>query len=434
MAAMIDVVGRQGAAATTVEDVVAAAGMSRKTFYRHFENKQDCLLSSADVVIDISMREVERAYTEKDVWPGRVDAALRALFRLASDHPGAVRLSLVEVGVAGAAGLERRQRWFGAFERFIADALAQGPQPSEAPELVVKAMVGGVAGVLSRRLLPNGRRLRLTPLIPDLVAWITSYRPTPATLSSALRAERSAPPTAPGPRTGGRAPGTLAPHGRRLRRRGLPRGDNNPSHSFVVHNQRERILDAVARLTAAHGYAAVKVEDIVVEAAISLKAFYEHFANKDDAFVVAYEVGHAKCLAYVEAAYDAESEWTASVHSGLWALMDFLASEPAFARIALVDVLTATPLTAERSSLGVSAFARLLVAGLDDLSATALGGQPRPSEASVDAIAGGVFEVCLNYAVADRVAELHELTPVLTYFTLAPFVGTQRAAKVISRS
>jgi AcrR family transcriptional regulator len=331
-----------------------------------------------------------------------------------------VRLSLVEVGAAGEEGLARRERWFAGFEHFVADALRHAPQPGEGSPLVVKAMVGGVAGVLSRRLVNNSRRVRLGPLIADLVGWMTAYHPTP----KAILAE----PRRLGPREpqlGGRAPGSLAPHGQLLRRRGLPRGDNNPSRSFVIHNQRERILDAIARLTAEVGYAQVSVEDIVEEAAISLNAFYEHFENKDDAFIVAYEVGHTKCLAYVEAAYAAQGEWRQSVRSGIAALLEFLAAEPAFARIALIDVLTATPRTAERSSLGVSAFAQLLVAGLGDDEA-----HPRPSEVIVDAIAGGIFELCLDHAIQADVGDLPELAPVATFVALAPFIGADEAAAV----
>jgi AcrR family transcriptional regulator len=425
-AAMIEVVGRQGGHATTVDDVVRAAGMSRKTFYRHFKNKQDCLLRTADLLIDVSLMEIERAYLQSDVWPGRVDAALRALFGLANDNPGSVRLSLVEVGAVGREGLERRERWFGEFERFIMDAVKLAPEPGETSPVVVKAIVGGVAGVLTRRLVPHGKRLRLTPLIGDLVSWMTAYHPMPAVMLSPPSGERSVA-SWPG-LVGGRAPGTLAPQGPFSRRRGLPRGDNNASRSFVVHNQRERILDAVTVLTAARGYAAVNVEDIVEEAAISLKAFYEHFENKDDAFIVAYEVGHLKCRAFVEAAYAAESDWRRSVRAGITALLCFLASEPAFARIALVDALTASPRAAERSSLALSSFAQLVTPGLKPTA-----GEARASEVTVDAIAGGVFELCLDRAIRDQITTLPELIPVSTYFALAPFIGGEEAAAIATQ-
>jgi AcrR family transcriptional regulator len=419
MAAMIDVVGRQGSRASTVKDVVAAAGMSRKTFYRHFANKQDCLLQTADLVIDVSITEVERAYLGVERWPDRVGAALGALFALANDNPGSVRLSLVEVGGAGPAGLERRERWFEEFERFIVEAIKLAPQPGEPSKLVVEAVVGGVAGVLTRRLGPQGRRVRLTPLVADLVSWITAYHPVPASILAEPRAAQRA----PGALLGGRAPGTLARQGPLRLRRGLPRGEANASRSFVVHNQRERILDAVTLLTAEHGYAAVNVEGIAEQAAISLQAFYEHFENKDDAFIVAYEVGHAKCLSFVEAAYAAEPDWREGVRAGISALLFFLASEPAFARIALIDVLTATPRTAERSSLGLSAFAQLLAPGL-------AAPPSRSSDVTVEAITGGIFELCLRCAMRGELASLPELAPIATYFALAPFLGGEAASRV----
>ena len=62
-------------------------------------------------------------------------------------------------------------------------------------------------------------------------------------------------------------------------------------------------------------------------------AFYEHFADKEDAFLVAYEVGHGKALASVERAYMAESDWRLAVRAGIGALFGFLASEPSFAHI-----------------------------------------------------------------------------------------------------
>jgi AcrR family transcriptional regulator len=224
---------------------------------------------------------------------------------------------------------------------------------------------------------------------------------------------------------GGRAPGTLAPHARLNPRRGLPRGDQNVSHSFVVHSQRERILDAVANITAADGYAALKVETIGEQAAVSLNAFYEHFEAVEDAFLVAYEVGHGKALAIVENAYVAETDWRLAVRAGLAALFNFMASEPAFARMALVDALTATPRTAERSNAGVDAFARMLVPGLEETQRE----NPLPT-VTIEAIAGGLFELCLHYALQRKIQELPELTSSATYIALTPFLGGSEAVRV----
>jgi AcrR family transcriptional regulator len=158
---------------------------------------------------------------------------------------------------------------------------------------------------------------------------------------------------------------------------------------------------------------------------VSLQAFYEHFADKEDAFLVAYEIGHAKALACAERAYAAAGEWQLGVRAGLAALFGFLAEEPAFARLALVDALVATARTAERANLGVAAFAKMLVPRVDEAP-----GRGAVSPVTIEAIAGGIFDLCLHYAFQGRIGELPELVPSATYIALAPFVGNKEAARV----
>ena len=115
-----------------------------------------------------------------------------------------------------------------------------------------------------------------------------------------------------------------------------------------MHSQRERILDEVANLVAGDGYASLTVERIVQRAAVSLQAFYEHFTGKENTFLVAYELGHAKGLSIVERAFTARSDWRLCVREDISALFYFLASEPAFAHLAFVEALTTTRRTACR--------------------------------------------------------------------------------------
>jgi AcrR family transcriptional regulator len=421
--AVIDVVGAKGYRVTTVADVIALAGVSRKTFYEHFANKQECLFAAFDFVSERVVERLRRAHSETAGWPERVEAAIRALFEGAVENPGAVRLAMLEIGAAGPAGIERRERSTERYEQFIYDAVALAPDGGAISPPAVRAIVGGLTRVLTHRVL-RGEHKRLLAQTPDLVNWAVSYYPTPHAILEPRLGQRfqTDTKTALG---GGRAPGTLARHALLTNRRGLPRGDQNVSRSFVIHSQRERILDAVANLTAREGYAELKVERIAEQAAVSLNAFYEHFADKEDAFLVAYEVGHAKGLSIVEHAYMSEPDWRLGIRAGISALFDFLATEPSFAHIALVDALTATPLTAERSSAGVSSFARMLVP-----ARTEAPGQSTPATVTIEAIAGGIFELCLSRSLQGRVRELPELTPAATYIALAPFIGGEEAAAV----
>jgi AcrR family transcriptional regulator len=434
--AMIDAIAEKGYRATRVADVIARAGVSRKTFYEHFANKQECLLVTYDIVAEEGMRRVEQAYRDADGWPGRVEAGIRALFEASIENPGALRLSLVEIGAVGPAGIERRERSVDRYVGFLRGGLELAPGEGTVSEMTLKAIIGGINRVLYRRRL-EGEDAQLLAIVPDLVSWATSYYPTPAAI---LAEPRGDPASGARPRAGrrgetagglygGRAPGTLSPHSRLNPRRGLPRGDQNVSRSFVVHSQRERILDAVANLTAAEGYAELNVEAIAEQAAVSLKAFYEHFAGKEDAFLVAYEIGHGKGLAFAERAYIAESDWRLGVRAGIAALFEFLASEPSFAHIALIDALIATARTAERSNVGVQAFARMLVPRTEEAP-----GQSPVVAVTIEAIAGGVFELCLHYALQGRIHELPELTVSATYIALAPFLGPEEATRVATEA
>jgi AcrR family transcriptional regulator len=422
--AMIDAVAENGYRQTTVADVIARARLSRKTFYEHFANKQACFLATYDQISARAIRRMEQAYEQADGWPGRVEAAIRALFEAAIENPGAMRLVLLEINAAGPAGIERREQSILHYERFIRRALEVAPGDGALSDIVLTAVIGGINRVLYRHVL-RGERSALLELVPDLVDWFASYYPTPGDILDQPGGETKDHPHSGCELEGGRAPGTLAPHPRLSRRRGLPGGDQNVSRSYVVHSQRERILDAVANLTAAHGYAELKVEAIAELAAVSLNAFYEHFLDKEDAFLVAYEVGHTKALSTAERAYAAEEEWHLGVRCGLEALFDFLAAEPSFAHIALVDVLVATARTAERSNIGVDALAQMLVPGLEEAP-----GQSAKAPVTIEAIAGGIFELCLRHALNDRIRELPELTPAATYIALAPFLGSEQAARV----
>jgi AcrR family transcriptional regulator len=420
--AMIEAIAENGYRATPVADLVNRAGVSRKTFYELFANKQECLLVTFDMVAAEGMRRVEDAYRQADGWPDRVEAAIRALFEAAIANPGALRLSLLEIAAVGPAGIERRERSLVGYESFVRNALEFAPSEGAISDITLRALVGGLNGVLYRRLL-GGDRDELLALVPELAAWAISYYPTP---SAILREPQARPNTQRPARSleGGRAPGTLVPHPRGGRR-GLPRGDQNVSRSFVVHSQRERILDAVANLIAIEGYAELKVEAIAAQAAVSLNAFYEHFEDKEDAFLVAFEVGHVKSLAAVERAYAAEHDWRLGVRAGLGAMFEFFATEPSFAHIGLIDALVATPRTAERSLASVRAFAQVIASG-----ETRASGQGPPPAVAVEAIAGGLFDLCLQYALQGRIHELPELTASATYIALAPFLGGEEAARV----
>ncbi len=413
---MVEAVGEQGYAATTVADVIERAGVSRKAFYEHFPNKQDCFLKAFDQVITTGLARAEDAYREASGGQEGIKAALTMLFEHAAANPRAVRLVLTEVGAVGPEGVARREQHMAAYEALLAHHLSAAAR-SRNPDPILRALVGGLGDVLFE-LVQRPRRPERHAVVADLAAWMSSYRPIPPALMSAKKADLQ---TRVG--AGGRAPGTLSPQTQSSGRRGL-RGERSSSHSYVVHNQRERILDAAANLSAAKGFAAVTVREIADGAAVSLDAFYEHFIDKEDAFLVAYEVGHHKSLAVVERAFSEAPDWPRGIQAAVGALFDFLACEPAFAHLALADALVASPRTAERARKGASAYRHMLARGLEETSS-----EPPPS-ITIAAIAGGIFELCSTCVTQKRLETLPEAVGEATYFALAPFIGNVEAARI----
>ena len=417
---MIETIGERGYTNATVADVIARAGVSRKAFYEHFPNREQCFLAAYDLVVTVGTKRIETIYRAQSDRSAAARAALEALFEGAIADPALVRLVLVEIGAVGAGGISRRERLLAIYEGLLRDTLALPRERAGDPNPVLRAMAGGLNEILHTRM--NGRRQsELRTLVPELVRWVSCYYPAP----DAVQGLDGMPPGSVRGHAGGRAPGTLTPTPGAGRRRGL-RGEQKGSHSFVVHNQRERILDAVAQLSATKGYGAFTIRDIAEVAAVSLDAFYSHFEGKEDAFLVAYEVGHGKALALVEQAYQAAPSWALGVKAAIDALFDFLASEPTFAHLALVDALIATPRSAAHARKGFGGYAEMLIPGIKQA--------PRRATPAVivEAIAGGIFELCLTYTLKGRVAELPALLDRTTYFALAPFIGKQKAMRVAS--
>jgi AcrR family transcriptional regulator len=429
--AMLSSVGDQGYAATVVADVIAKAVASRKTFYEHFEDKQACFFAVSDEIADEWVERVHRAtcISEDDEESGNggtvgagdasssiaIQAFVGELFDLALESPASLRVLAVELTAAGPTGIERRERTLQALARPLGEALGEN---SADGEILSRIIVGAILRIVYARArrgarVRRPRRAEFLALAPQLAGWAVRYTPGANPMPAQSATSDSG---APVP-VGGRAPGTLSLSSRAIERRGLPRGEGNVSRSFVVHNQRERILDALANLSAAKGYGATTIPEIVQEAAVSVQAFYEHFSGKEDAFLVAYELGHRKALGIVERAYETQEDWPSAVRVGIAALLDFLASEPAYAHLALIDALTASPKATSTAHQAIGAYSAMLEPGLE-LSAN---GQP-PTAIAVEATASAVVELCFVYVMSERTRELPGLAEVAEYIALRPFV------------
>jgi AcrR family transcriptional regulator len=172
--AMAETVAAKGYAGTTVGDVVSGAGVSRKTFYEHFRDKDECFLAAFDSGVDALLEAIAAAKPEEPTRMSLVRARVRAYLGTLAARPAFARTFLIEVFAAGPEALERRQRVHTRFEQFLrglhAEARREFPDIPEVSDAVWVAAVGAVNEVVSQRVREN--RIEELPELEDTLVEI----------------------------------------------------------------------------------------------------------------------------------------------------------------------------------------------------------------------------------------------------------------------
>ena len=205
--------------------------------------------------------------------------------------------------------------------------------------------------------------------------------------------------------------------------RRLPRGRHDLPREFVARTQRDRLIDAMARTVAERGYQATSLNGVCAAAGVSTKAFYQYFPDKESCFLAAFERGITLLQGSVLASYAEPAPWPRRIRKGLGTLLQILAAEPAFAALAVVEVMAAGPRALDCRRTLLKSYERFFA------DAPRRAGQPEVPAAAVEAVIAGVYGVIFEYVSTGRAAQLPERLPDLTYFVLAPFVGPRAAAR-----
>ncbi len=206
--------------------------------------------------------------------------------------------------------------------------------------------------------------------------------------------------------------------------RPLHGGRHSIPPDVLAHNQRERLLAALAACVAEHGYNATTISQITGAASVSRRTFYEHFAGKEECFLAAYEALDAYLATLMDEAAKAEDDWSDQVAAAFVAVIAFLASRPNFARLYLIEVAVAGDALTDARAETSRRFVRLL--------------QPGRSSRDVDqgieeGLVGGIMTLLARRVLSGEAAELDRFAPAVIEFALAPYLGVEDARRVIAR-
>lgn len=163
----------------------------------------------------------------------------------------------------------------------------------------------------------------------------------------------------------------------------------------------------MARAVAGKGYAETTIADIVREASVSRRTFYEHFSTKADCLIALYEAASANALDVLRTAIDPARDWHNQVEQALRAYFECLAQNPVLMRTLFIEILgLGTPglQARRRANLDIAAF-MLQVINAPRIPAPA----KKLSPEKAMAIVGGINELVLQAIEQDRVDRLQDL-------------------------
>ncbi len=165
-------VTEQGYPATTIADVVRHARVSKRTFYEHFADKQECFLATYVAASDTVLAAVTAATAGAGSWQHRLRAATHAYLSTLQAQPALTRTLLTEILSVGPDGLRVRRevldRFAGTLRTLVQAGRADAPEVPELSADRALALVGGI-NELVLRTVEEGRAGALTELTEPVI-------------------------------------------------------------------------------------------------------------------------------------------------------------------------------------------------------------------------------------------------------------------------
>lgn len=164
--AMVELAGTKGYHDTSVSQVIARAGVTRKAFYELFEDKEACFIAAYMRELARLMSLTLEAFETQDEWVDGVRAALSALLHELAREPAVARVCFIEVMAAGPRSLATRNDQMRGFAVIFDSGRLENER--DHPAALALNMIGGMSEIIHRHVA-TGRARNLPDLLPDLM-------------------------------------------------------------------------------------------------------------------------------------------------------------------------------------------------------------------------------------------------------------------------
>jgi AcrR family transcriptional regulator len=172
-------VGAKGYAEVTIGEVVKLAGVSRRTFYEQFQDKEECFLAAYETGTELLIGGILEAELDLPVdagWRDRLRVGIESFLNGLASEPVLAATLIVGVSGAGPRAAQLRQE---VYERYASEyrmlgRLAAHQEPAIAPpaDPLLHALVGGMGELVQRHIVSEGAET-LRDLTPALVEFAT---------------------------------------------------------------------------------------------------------------------------------------------------------------------------------------------------------------------------------------------------------------------
>ncbi len=168
VAAITRVAAEEGYARFSVDSVLRAAGITRDVFERYFADREEALIAAQEAFLGGLELDALGACESEAEWPGKVSAATAAVLGSLVEVNPLARALWVEAAGANLAAAECQLVALEQFAEMLRDGRRHYPAAAAMPEITERALIGGVATVVSRCLLAEEPKA-LVALRPQLI-------------------------------------------------------------------------------------------------------------------------------------------------------------------------------------------------------------------------------------------------------------------------